>query len=97
MRLSFAVYCSAHCVYLSAGSTIKAKLHVCGTDNTDWPPAGDTSAEANLSQKQTVTKFLVQVLSRLCCLTECIFEGIIFCKGGFVSTKLSFFLNQLLS
>lgn len=55
--LSFVVYCSAECVYLSVGSTIKEKLHVHGTDNTDWPPAGDTFAGANLSQKQTVTKF----------------------------------------
>lgn len=36
---------------------MKGKLHVHGTDNTDWPPAGDTFAEANLSQRQTVTKF----------------------------------------
>lgn len=55
--LSFVVYCSAECVYLSVGSTIKEKLHVHGTDTTDWPPAGDTFAQANLSQKQTVTKF----------------------------------------
>lgn len=53
---SFVVYCSAECVYLSAGSTIKGKLHVRGADNTGWPPAGDTLAEANLSQKQTVTQ-----------------------------------------
>lgn len=46
------------CLLNRGGSTIKGKLHVRGADNTDWPPAGDTFAEANLSLKQTVTKFL---------------------------------------
>lgn len=39
------------------GAQSRGKLHVHCTDNTDWPPAGDTFAEANLSQTQTVTKF----------------------------------------
>lgn len=50
--LSFVVYCSAQCVYLSVGSTIKGKLHFRGTDSTDQPPAGDIFAESNLSQEQ---------------------------------------------
>lgn len=39
------------------GAQSKGKLHVHDTDNTHRPPAGDTFAVPNLSQKQTVTKF----------------------------------------
>jgi len=79
------VYCSAECVYLSVGSTIKEKLHVHGTDNIVLPTAGDIFAGANLSQMQTVTKFFSAGI-----LLNKLSPGVQYSEGEFCFDKIDY-------